>query len=100
MNALLVDHVLEVLRALGVKEVCLCPGSRNAPFVQALLFQTQQSNRFNFKVFNFFEERCAAFFALGRMRTTGCPVAVITTSGTAVAELLPATMEAYYAGFP
>lgn len=46
------------------------------------------------------EERSAAFFALGRIKATGRPVAVITTSGTAAGELLPAAMEAFYSGLP
>ncbi len=43
-----------------------------------------------------FDERAAAFFALGRIQDMGLPVAVVTTSGTAAAELMPAVVEAYY----
>ncbi|HHI68668.1 MAG TPA: 2-succinyl-5-enolpyruvyl-6-hydroxy-3-cyclohexene-1-carboxylic-acid synthase, partial [Planctomycetes bacterium] len=53
-----------------------------------------------FTVHRFFEERSAAFFALGRIRATRRPAAVVTTSGTAAAELLPAAVEAYYEGRP
>jgi 2-succinyl-5-enolpyruvyl-6-hydroxy-3-cyclohexene-1-carboxylate synthase len=52
------------------------------------------------RTYFWFEERSAAFFALGRSKISNRPVAVITTSGTAAAELLPATMEAYYTGAP
>ena len=48
----------------------------------------------------FNDERCAAFFALGRSRQSMRPVAVVVTSGTAVAHLLPATMESYYTSVP
>jgi len=46
------------------------------------------------------EERCAGFFALGRIMMERRPVAVVTTSGTAAAELLPAMIEAYYQALP
>jgi 2-succinyl-5-enolpyruvyl-6-hydroxy-3-cyclohexene-1-carboxylate synthase len=51
-------------------------------------------------VWSHFEERAAGFYALGRMMDTREPCAVITTSGTAVAELLPAVVECYYQGRP
>ena len=84
------SKVLLYLCALGVHEICLCPGRRNAAFVGLL------EKASGVKVHSFFEERSAAFFALGRIKRTGLPVAVITTSGTACAELLPATIEAHY----
>ena len=89
----LARRVLESLRGAGVEEIVVCPGARNAAFVEAL-------PEFGFRAVWHFEERSAAFFALGRIGATGWPVAVITTSGTAAGELLPATMEAYYSGLP
>jgi len=88
------EQILSALAQAGVGEVCLCPGGRNSPLVVAL----QQGTGIH--RFTFFEERSAGFFALGRARLTGSPVAVITTSGTAVAELLPAAVEAHYSGTP
>ena len=75
---------------LGVKTVCVCPGARNSPWIELL------ENEPFFEVLRFFDERAAGFFALARAKETLSPVAVITTSGTAVGELLPAMMEAYY----
>jgi len=94
MNKLLACQVLEEIGSAGVKDVCLCPGARNAPLVELLTLSTY------FKTFYWYEERSAAFFALGKCKIDGRPTAVITTSGTAVAELLPAAMEAYYSGNP
>jgi 2-succinyl-5-enolpyruvyl-6-hydroxy-3-cyclohexene-1-carboxylate synthase len=51
-------------------------------------------------IWSHFEERSAGFFALGRTMDSGEPCAVVTTSGTAVAELLPAVVEAHYQGRP
>lgn len=90
----LAQQVLEEVISQGVIEFCLCPGSRNAPLVYPLIHSDQV------RLYYWPEERSAAFFALGRIKATGRPVAVVTTSGTAAAELLPATIEAYYTGLP
>ncbi|MDQ2688244.1 MAG: 2-succinyl-5-enolpyruvyl-6-hydroxy-3-cyclohexene-1-carboxylic-acid synthase, partial [Armatimonadota bacterium] len=71
-----------------------CAGARSAPLV------VQFAGDARFRTWSFFEERSAAFFALGRIKATGLPVAVVTTSGTAAGELLPGTMEADYSGLP
>ncbi len=94
MNRLLVEKILQALSDAGLKEICLCPGGRNSPFIAFL------ENDTRFKVHYWFEERSAAFFALGRCLAGHRPVAVITTSGTAAAELYPAIMEGYYSGMP
>lgn len=93
MNRELAIHVIEELLKAGVEEFILCPGARNGPFVN-LISQSELKHSYAF------EERSAAFFAIGVARRTGRPVAVITTSGTAAGELLPATMEAYYSSVP
>lgn len=89
----LCEKVYEVLKKLNVQTVIICAGARNAA-----LIENMPEN--NFKKIYFFEERSAAFYALGLIQQTGKPVAVITTSGTAAAELLPATIEAFYQGLP
>lgn len=94
-NDAVISVLFTELDALGVQEFCIAAGARNAPLIAALLARTQAS-----QVRHFFEERCAAFFALGRVMSTRKPVAVITTSGTAVGELLSAVMEAHYQALP
>ncbi len=94
MNADLAYRVVQELLKCGVKEVCSCAGSRNAPLCLTL------SQVPGLKVYNWPEERSAAFFALGLSKRSGRAVPVIVTSGTAAAELWPATMEAYYTGIP
>ncbi len=93
-NEALSMSLLQELVKRGVHEYCICPGKRNHPLFKALMREK------GLKKYFWFEERSAAFFALGRSRATGHPLAIITTSGTAVAELLPATMEAHYTAVP
>lgn len=93
-QAQLIQQVLSTLVHFDVREVCIAAGARNAPLVAALLASK------GVKIWHFFEERCAAFFALGRMMADRRPVAVLTTSGTAAAECLPAAIEAYYQALP
>lgn len=84
-----------LLRA-GLVHGVLCPGSRSAPLaVAAGLLQ-----RRGLVLHTALDERSAAFFALGLARATGRPAAVITTSGSAVAQLLPACVEADHGAIP
>ncbi|MDH5198725.1 MAG: 2-succinyl-5-enolpyruvyl-6-hydroxy-3-cyclohexene-1-carboxylic-acid synthase [Gemmatimonadota bacterium] len=94
MNVHRAADLVTALAAVGVRDFCVCPGGRNAPLVVVLARAT------GITVHSFFDERAAAYFALGRAKDRGAPVAVVTTSGTAAAELLPATVEAYYSGVP
>lgn len=93
MNKLLAEQIIAEASRIGVTEYCICPGGRNVPFVPILTQSIYRS-------YYWYEERSAAFFAIGRARLTQRPVGVIVTSGTAAGELLPATMEAYYSGVP
>src|SRR5262245_15609440 len=92
-NAVVIRALLDELEALGVREICACAGARNAALIAALLER-------RWSVRNFFDERSAAFFALGRVMQLQRPAAVLTTSGTAAAELLPAIVEAHYQNLP
>ena len=88
------QEILKFLALQSVKTICLCPGARNAPFV------LQLENSKGFEVLSFYDERSGGFFALGRSRRDERPVAVLTTSGTAVTELMSAVVEAYYSQTP
>lgn len=91
---------LTYLLECGVTEVVTCAGARNAPLVELLMAVAADFSDDKLKCWSFFEERSAAFFALGRCVRRGTPIAVLTTSGTAAAELLPAVIEANYQGRP
>lgn len=94
MNIAWTKNLIEKVSHWGVGEYIICAGARNAPLVKVL------SAAEGIRLWNFFDERSAGFFALGRMKSQRRPVAVVTTSGTAVAELLPAVIEAHYSGLP
>ncbi|TJY64089.1 2-succinyl-5-enolpyruvyl-6-hydroxy-3-cyclohexene-1-carboxylate synthase [Arthrobacter sp. CAU 1506] len=79
----------------GVRDVVVAPGSRSAPLAYALAeAETRDELRLHVRI----DERGAAFTALGLSLGSLRPVPVVTTSGTAVGELLPAVMEANHAG--
>ena len=82
--------LLAALVRQGLELLVLCPGSRSAPLAQAAALLEPQGLR----LLTAIDERSAAFFALGHGKATGRPAAVITTSGTAVAQLLAAAVEA------
>ena len=77
----------ELARA-GVREVVVAPGSRSTPLVMAFA----ADDRFRCRVH--LDERSAAFFALGVGKASGRPAVVVTTSGTAAANVFPAVIEA------
>ena len=81
----------------GVREAVLSPGSRSAPLAYAL-HQADAAGRLRLHVR--VDERTAGFLALGLAKAGGGPVPVVTTSGTAAANLHPAVLEASHAGVP
>lgn len=82
---------------LGVRHVVVSPGSRS----QALaLVAAELERRGVIRLHVRIDERVAGFTALGIGRETRMPAAVVCTSGTAVANLLPAALEAHHAGVP
>ena len=94
------DAAIELLVAAvngGVRDIVVCPGSRS----QALALVAAELERIGaVRVHVRIDERSAAFFALGLARESQRPVPVITTSGSAVANLHPAMLEAHHSGVP
>jgi 2-succinyl-5-enolpyruvyl-6-hydroxy-3-cyclohexene-1-carboxylate synthase len=102
--------LLQALAAAGVRHVVLSPGSRSAPLAHAVAQAALPDGErpadapaldLHVRV----DERAAGFLAVGLARATAlngsvAPVAVVTTSGTAVANLHPAVLEAHHAGLP
>ena len=81
----------------GVTEAVLSPGSRSGPLALALHAAARDGRlRLHVRV----DERTAGFLALGLAKASGRPVPVTCTSGTAVANLHPAVLEAHHAGVP
>ncbi len=93
MNRL--SHIAElasVLKHQGMEHVVICPGSRNAPLIQVFYAQFKEA------CISIVDERSAGYYALGLALKTQKPVAIITTSGTAVLNLGPAIAEAFHQG--
>ena len=90
-------EVVESCLKAGVREFVVCAGARNAALLEAL---ARAEAAGHVRLWRHFEERSAGYFALGRTMETAAPCAVVTTSGTAVAELLPAIIEAFYQARP
>ena len=87
-------QLVALLKAHGINQMVLCPGSRNSPIVQALathpFFSCQAIT----------DERSAGFFAVGWALQSKRPAAVCCTSGTALLNLHPAVAEAFYQQIP
>lgn len=78
------------LKAVGLENVVTCAGSFNSPLLAAFKSDSNQQNVYHF------EERTAAFFAMGWSKISQKTTVLCVTSGTAVAECLPAVIEAYF----
>lgn len=89
--------LLAELESAGVRDVVLSPGSRSqALALAAAEFEAAGRLRLHVRI----DERSAGFLALGLAVESGIPTAVVTTSGTAVANLHPAVLEAHHSGVP
>ena len=83
-------QLIALLKAYGIRNIVLCPGSRNTPIIQSI------ANDEFFQCHAVTDERSAGFFAIGLALHGGKPAAVCCTSGTALLNLHPAVAEAYY----
>jgi 2-succinyl-5-enolpyruvyl-6-hydroxy-3-cyclohexene-1-carboxylate synthase len=117
-NMLWASILVDELRRMGVQDAVLCPGSRNAPLSLALHeasagratrtsparlapeggAQSTALPPLGLRVI--VDERSAAYFAVGVAKATNRPVLLVTTSGTAAANALPAVIEADQSGVP
>ncbi|GLT15754.1 2-succinyl-5-enolpyruvyl-6-hydroxy-3-cyclohexene-1-carboxylic-acid synthase [Vibrio algivorus] len=95
LNRIWAQAILETLAQSGVKHICIAPGSRSTPLSLEALELAQRSE---LTVHTHFDERGLGFLALGIAKATQDPVAVIVTSGTAVANLLPSVAESGLTG--
>ena len=86
--------IIEELVRAGVRRFCISPGYRSAELIQAI------SNRKELELITHYDERGAAFYALGKIRYDLKPTAVVCTSGTALANYYPAVVEASKAALP
>jgi 2-succinyl-5-enolpyruvyl-6-hydroxy-3-cyclohexene-1-carboxylate synthase len=93
-NTALASALAAELTRCGVEHACVAPGSRSAPLALALW------NEPGIRVWTHVDERCAGFFAVGAAQRSSKPVVVLTTSGTAGANLHPAVAEASEARVP
>ena len=87
-------NAAEALSRLGAKHACISPGSRNTPLTIAFV------EHYKIQCHSIIDERSSGFFALGLAKSTQKPVAIITTSGTATANLYPAIIEANLSRVP
>lgn len=94
LNNLWSRVLVETLRRKGVMTAVICPGSRSSPLTFAFAREPR------IEAIPALDERSAAFFALGLAKRAGKPVALLCTSGSAVANFFPAVVEASESGVP
>lgn len=94
MNLTWAKEIVHQLISQGVNYFCLSPGSRITPLAIAIAENDRA------QTFIHYDERGSAFHALGAARASGSPVAILTTSGTAIGNIMPAVMEASLSRIP
>jgi len=86
--------IVDELAKNGVQDIYCAPGMRNAPILAASHFHK------DIKTYSFIDERALSFRAIGNAKHPGRIPALTCTSGTAMANFLPAVIEAYRSGLP
>jgi len=87
-------QIVNLLYQKGVRYACISPGSRNTPLVYQFI------NHLKIKCYSHIDERSCSFFGLGIAQKTKTPVVILTTSGTATANLFPAVIESSMSMMP
>jgi len=93
-NNKLILQVLSLMKAFNINKVVISSGTRHFPLIHSL-----EADNF-FKLYSVVDERSAAFFALGLIQSTGDPVVICCTSGSAITNYGSAVSEAYYQHLP
>lgn len=93
-NQLQGEEIINQLVQQGVRHFCIAPGSRSTPLVLAIDRQPLVESYVHF------DERGLGFFALGLAKAIQLPIVIVVTSGTALANLFPAVIEAYQSNTP
>lgn len=89
-----IQQLVALLEAYSIRQVVLCPGSRNSPVVHTIAIHP------SFQCHSIADERSAGFFALGLALNSKTPTAIVCTSGTALLNIHPAVAEAFYQQIP
>ena len=92
-TALVVSAFFDELARWGVREVVVSPGSRSTALAMCA-YELGRREPERMTVYVDIDERSASFFALGLAKASGRPVALVCTSGTALANYYPAVLEA------
>ncbi len=93
-NQIWSNTTVDCLAKLGVQYACISPGSRNSALTQAFASHPSITS------FSHIDERSGGFFALGLANASQTPVVLVCTSGTAVANFMPAVIEASLSRIP
>ena len=94
MNTLYSYLIVEEFIRNGLDLFCVSPGYRSAPLAASVASHPQARHRI------FIDERGAGYFAVGYSRAAHKPAVLVCTSGTALANYLPAVLEAHYSHTP